>query len=202
LPIYLRGVIKIRKKWRYKMDFKLSENAKNVLLELAKKSVENRLVGKKSIEIGDLPDELKFDSGCFVTIHKGGRLRGCIGNFRDDVNILKNVAEMAQSAAFSDPRFAPVVQEEFSQLKFEISVLSPMTEIEDVETITVGRDGLYIIKGFNSGVLLPQVAVEHKWDKYTFLSQTCLKAGLAENAWESENTRIFRFEALIFGDAQ
>lgn len=182
------------------MDFELSESAKQELLTLAKKTVENRLNGVTGVEKYEVSDELNFNGGCFVTITKNESLRGCIGNFREDINIAKNVLEMAGSASSSDPRFEPLKKEELSEIKFEISVLSKMFEIDDIEEIKVGRDGLYIVKNLNTGVLLPQVAVAHKWDKETFLAETCRKAGLHGSAWKGENVRIFRFEALVFGE--
>jgi AmmeMemoRadiSam system protein A len=108
--------------------------------------------------------------------------------------------EMAAAAAFHDPRFRPLGEEELADLDVEISVLTPMQRVEKVETIEVGKHGLYIEKGRCRGLLLPQVAVEYRWDRTTFLEQTCCKAGLPPQAWKDPDTRIFTFTAEIFSD--
>jgi AmmeMemoRadiSam system protein A len=176
-------------------EFNLSNASKKFLLTIARISIET----KNKFEKNEIPEELNFKSGCFVTIHKYGNLRGCIGNFRE-IFIVENVYYMAQEAAYNDPRFPPLESNEFKEIDVEISVLSPMKKINDLNDIKVGRDGLYIRKGFNTGVLLPQVAVEYNWDKITFLSHTCMKAGLNQNCWKEEDTEIFKFEALIFSE--
>jgi len=176
----------------------LERISKLLLLRTARGSILSKL--NKTPQDGiEIPEELNFNSGCFVTLHLRGKLRGCIGNFRDDVNIIDNISQMATQAAFSDPRFAPVSKDEFSQCEIEISVLTPM-ELTTVEDITVGRDGIYIIRGESRGVLLPQVAVENEWDRDTFLSQTCVKAGLSPDAWQDSVAEIYRFQALIFSE--
>jgi len=105
---------------------------------------------------------------------------------------------MAEEAAFNDPRFTPVSKGELKDLDIEISALTPLRQIENVEEIEVGRHGLYIEKGFFSGLLLPQVATEYGWDRETFLEHTCLKAGLPRDAWKAEDTVISIFSADIF----
>jgi uncharacterized protein len=107
---------------------------------------------------------------------------------------------MSLAAAFHDPRFHPVNRDELKDLKLEISVLSPLREIVDVNEIEVGRHGLYIVKGVFSGLLLPQVATEYRWDRTTFLRETCRKAGLPPQAWKDEDVRIFVFSAEVFGE--
>jgi len=180
------------------MSSKLSREAKMFLLKAARNSIKSRLFGTLP-DIGEIPADLNFKSGCFVTLHLRKRLRGCIGNFREDINIVDNIMDMACQAAFSDPRFGPVSRDEFMMCDIEISVLSPMIPADEHE-ITVGRDGLYIIRGSNGGVLLPQVAKEHYWDRETFLEQTCAKAGLPKDAYKDKETAIFRFEACVFGE--
>lgn len=180
------------------MNFSLSREARLLLLKTARTSIRAKLYKEELPDI-DTPDELDFNSGCFVTLHLRGRLRGCIGNFRDDINIIENVSEMAVQAAFSDPRFGPVSRDELGMCEVEISVLSPMIPAK-AEEITVGRDGIYIVKGYNRGVLLPQVATEHHWDRETFIEQTCVKAGLGKDAWHQPDTKIYRFEALVFSE--
>jgi len=180
------------------MDFSLSRDSRLFLLKAARNAIRSKM---DSIvpETGDIPHELGFSSGCFVTIHLRGRLRGCIGNFREDINIVNNVSAMACQAAFSDPRFGPVSKDELGMCDIEISVLSPMIKA-CAEDITVGRDGIYIIQGSDRGVLLPQVATEYEWDAETFLSQTCVKAGLPTDAWKDPETEILRFEAIVFNE--
>jgi len=107
---------------------------------------------------------------------------------------------MAVAAAFHDSRFPSLKPEEVKDLTFEISVLSPLKRIKDINEIEVGKHGLYIIRGYNSGLLLPQVAVEYKWDRETFLQETCHKAGLPAQAWKDKETEIFIFSADYFGD--
>ncbi len=182
------------------MTFELTREARRLLLKIARQSIKSRQENQP-YEMDNLPNELNFNSGCFVTINLRNRLRGgCIGNFSDDTNIAQNVSDMACQAAFSDPRFGPVSKDELGMCEIEISVLSPMIKAT-AEEITVGRDGIYIIKGHNRGVLLPQVATERGgWDRVEFLEQTCIKAGLNSNAWKESNTEIYRFEALIFNE--
>jgi AmmeMemoRadiSam system protein A len=105
---------------------------------------------------------------------------------------------MAIQAAFHDPRFDPVTERELPDLEIEISVLTPMKRIKDVEEIEVGKHGILIERGFHSGLLLPQVATEYGWGRKTFLERCCLKAGLPEDAWKDEDTRICTFSAEVF----
>jgi AmmeMemoRadiSam system protein A len=181
------------------IEFNISENDKNYLLCIARKQIADKLKINFNKDCGKY-ENLNFNSGCFVTLHIDGNLRGCIGNFREDTNIIQNVKEMAISAAFSDPRFPPLESEEFNRINIEISVLSPMIKINSLNDIKIGRDGLYIKKGFYSGVLLPQVATEYNWSVEEFLSHTCVKAGLPSNYWQVNKLDIYRFEAVIFSE--
>ncbi|UOD35796.1 AmmeMemoRadiSam system protein A [Deferribacteraceae bacterium V6Fe1] len=181
------------------VDFNLTKKDKIFLLKVARESIQSKL-NDTYFNVQNIPDSLKFNSGCFVTLHLDGMLRGCIGNFREDVNIVENVAEMAVSAAFSDPRFPAVADiDELRQCEIEISVLSPMIPCSP-EDIVVGRDGIYIRKGYYSGVLLPQVATEHNFDRETFLTHTCYKAGLSGDCWKQPDVKIYRFEAVVFSE--
>lgn len=105
---------------------------------------------------------------------------------------------MALAAAFQDPRFSPVTRDEWDDLELEISVLSPLTKLDDPEKVRVGVHGLYLRKGSQGGLLLPQVAVEQGWDRETFLGQTCRKAGLPPEAWRDPDTDIYVFTAEVF----
>jgi len=131
--------------------------------------------------------------GAFATLKKRGQLRGCIGLIEGRKPLHETVEEMAQAAAFKDTRFRQVTEDELDGLDIEISALTPLRQIENVNEIEVGRHGIYIVRGYHSGLLLPQVATEYNWDSDTFLSQTCVKAGLPENAWKDTDTKIFIF---------
>jgi AmmeMemoRadiSam system protein A len=180
----------------------LTEKGKETLLEVAKKSIESRLKNESMPEFKSNDPALAEKRGAFVTIKKKGHLRGCIGYINAVKDLEATVKEMARAAAFNDPRFAPVTEGELPQLSFEISVLTPLKEIESMEEIVVGVHGLYITKGSFSGLLLPQVATEYQWDRKTFLEHTCQKAGLPPNSWKDKNTKIYVFSAEIFGDSK
>ena len=138
--------------------------------------------------------------GAFVSLHRRGQLRGCIGYIEAVKPLLQTVREMAPAAAFQDPRFRPLQADELADLEIEISVLTPLKLIKSTDEIEVGRDGLYIVRGLNRGLLLPQVATQYHWDRQTFLEQTCNKAGLPGDAWKDPGTQIFIFRAEIFAD--
>ncbi|RKY86111.1 AMMECR1 domain-containing protein [candidate division KSB1 bacterium] len=176
----------------------LSDKIKSDLIEIAKTSIEKSVKGEK------LPD-FKFDEpvmnekrGAFVTIKKSGKLRGCIGYVLPLFPLYETVLKAAKAAALEDPRFPSVSKNELKDLKIEISVLTPMKEIEDVNEIEVGKHGIMIKKGPYQGLLLPQVATEYNWDRKTFLEHTCLKAGLDMNAWRDKDTTILIFSAEVF----
>ncbi len=177
----------------------LTEEEKQELLKIARASIEAHLKGLPEPEFDVTSRGLLEKRGAFVTLHREGRLRGCIGVFESQKPLYRTVAEMALSAAFNDPRFPPLSPHELDSIDIEISALSPLREINDPNEIEVGRHGIYIIKGAHRGVLLPQVAVEHGFDRETFLDQTCLKAGLGPGCWR-EGARILVFEAEIFSE--
>ena len=108
--------------------------------------------------------------------------------------------DTATLAALRDPRFAPVAASELPKLEYEISVLSPLRRVLDIEQIKVGQHGLLMRNGDNEGLLLPQVPVEQGWDRQTFLEQTCRKAGMRSDCWKDEDTDIFMFTAVVFGE--
>ncbi len=138
-------------------------------------------------------------SGAFVTLEVGGDLRGCIGYPGSTQALDQVVAECAIAAATEDPRFSPLRRRELEALQIEISVLTPIEPVADVGEIEVGRDGLVVSEGRRRGLLLPQVAVEHGWDRNTFLAHTCLKAGLRADAWKA-GAQILRFQAEVFSE--
>jgi AmmeMemoRadiSam system protein A len=182
------------------VEKELTAKEKTTLLAIARKAIES-FVRTGTIAVEPREEKaLNVRSGCFVTIKQNGQLRGCIGNFQSEHPLFKEVAEMAVASASKDPRFYPMKEEDLDDFSLEISVLSPLSKVDDFEAIQVGRHGIYLEKGYYRGVLLPQVATEHGWDRETFLKQTCLKAGLATDAWQAEDAEIYTFSAQIFGE--
>ncbi len=175
---------------------------KKLLIDTVRIAIETKLAGKEAPASPELSEILKKERGAFVTLHKHGRLRGCIGYIEARRPLYETIKEMAMAAAFHDPRFPPLRREEWPAITFEISVLSPLREIQNIEEIEVGRHGLYIKQGRCSGLLLPQVASEYNWDRLTFLQETCCKAGLSSQAWREEAARIFVFSADIFSSEE
>jgi len=178
----------------------LSEKEKELLLKIAKNSIESAIKGKKPKNFNINSEVLRQKRGAFVTIEKHGELRGCIGFIYGIQPLYETVREAAKYAALKDRRFEPVTADELGDLKLEISVLTPLKKIENPNKVEVGKHGLYIRKGRQSGLLLPQVPVEQKWDRLTFLRHTCLKAGLSPDAWKEEDTDLFIFTAEIFSE--
>lgn len=179
--------------------FELTQQEKDYLKELVRISIMRELTGKGDSKPPEPPtDKLKQPLGAFVTLKIDGELRGCIGNVMGDGPLYITVARMAIAAAFEDPRFPALGLGEFEHLDLEISILGPVTECQDPDRIEIGRHGLIIRKGMRSGLLLPQVPVEWRWDRKTFLEHTCMKAGLPKNAWQDPNAQLFWFEAEVF----
>ncbi|MEA2064162.1 MAG: AmmeMemoRadiSam system protein B, partial [Gemmatimonadota bacterium] len=178
----------------------LSDKEKKYLLELARKYIVYAVTGGDRPPAEAVTPLLARNRGAFVTIKKNGALRGCIGYLEAIKPLVETVSEMAMAAAVKDTRFPPVSPGELDRLELEISVMSPIFEVTDPETIVVGRDGLIIGRGPYRGLLLPQVASEYGWDRETFLAQTCRKAGLPPDAWKQEGTRIEAFSAEVFGE--
>lgn len=177
----------------------LSPAEQSQLLKIAREAIIDAVTGRTARPKATANGNLLLKRGCFVTLHLHGRLRGCIGTFSADRPLHSVVREMAVSAATRDPRFYPVNADEIEDIRLEISVLSPLRKIDSIEEIQVGVHGLYIEKNLFHGVLLPQVATEQGWDRTTFLSQTCLKAGLDKDGWQSE-ADIYVFSAQVFGE--
>jgi len=181
--------------------FSLSDEEKSELLALARKSVEFAVEHKKAYEPTPSTSEaLNRESGAFVTLTKGGALRGCIGYTSAVKPLYMTVRDTATYAALRDPRFAPVSALELPLLEYEISVLSPLRRVTNIEQIKVGRDGLLMKNGESEGLLLPQVPVEQGWERQAFLEQTCSKAGMKRDCWKDENTDIFKFTAVVFSE--
>ncbi len=184
------------------MKEELNSEEKQALLALARAAIAKEMkLDHPQTKAPETP-ALSLKSGAFVTLHSRGKLRGCIGRFTSDDPITRTVEEMAGAAAFEDPRFPPLKPNELSDVDLEISVLTPMRQVDSPEEIQVGRHGIYIIKGLSRGVLLPQVATEQKWDRQTFLEHTCLKAGLDTDCWQDPKTEIYVFSAQVFSEKE
>lgn len=135
----------------------------------------------------------------FVTLHRHGELRGCIGHVERDEPLGRVIARVAVAAASADPRFPAVTASELPELEIELSILGPLEPIASPDEIEIGRHGLVVERGWHRGLLLPQVAPEWGWDRETFLAQTCHKAGLPRDAWKT-GAKVWRFEAEVFGE--
>jgi len=179
----------------------LSDVCRARLLEIARRSIEEYVRHGKRPKFEVPEAELHELGAAFVTLTHKGQLRGCIGYTEAFKPLYQTVSNCAISSATGDPRFPPVTAGELDEIEIEISVLSPLKKVENVNEIEVGRHGLMIEKGFRKGLLLPQVATEYGWDRDTFLAHTCLKAGLPPDAWQKGAT-IYLFSAEIFGERE
>lgn len=176
-------------------EFSASERA--LLLSIAHRSIEAATEGHRFVP--DSPGgQLAEPRGVFTTIYHHGRLRGCVGYIQAIAPLYLAVAETARSAAFADTRFEPVTHEELDGLELSLSVLST-PQLIDPAHVEVGRHGLLISQHGYRGLLLPQVAVEHGWDRETFLDETCHKAGLPVDAWR-RGAMVEAFTAEVFTD--
>ena len=194
-----RAVNKIERK-KVGVDLGLDNDEKKTLLEIVETVIESKATNKEVPEFDIKSHVLKEKRGAFVSLHKHGQLRGCIGNIHGNRPLYVTIEHMASAAAFEDPRFPPVTQEELKDLDIEISVLTPLKKIDNIQEIEVGKHGIYIEKGNRSGLLLPQIATARGWDRNSFLEQTCYKAGLPKNAWKDKDSRIHIFSADIFSE--
>jgi len=178
----------------------LTETEKKLCLQIARTTIAHKF--QLSPETLECPQNEVFQQkfGLFVTLHKNGDLRGCIGYIQPYMPLYEALQELAISAAFKDNRFPPLRKDEFDQIDIEISILSPLFLVNSTEEIEVGRDGIFLQGRYGSGLLLPQVATQYGWDTSTFLAQTCRKAGVSESALKDPQTKIFRFQAEIFGE--
>ncbi len=181
--------------------FSFSPKEKDVLIQLAKKSVETAVREQKMYEppASDFPT-FQQERGAFVTLTERGELRGCIGLTTAEKPLYLAVRDAAALAALRDPRFSPVDTAELPALQYEISVLSPFHHVLDFKDIRIGRDGLLMVQGRNEGIFLPQVPTEQGWDRKTYLEELGRKAGLSRQAWQEEDTDIFAFSAVVFGE--
>ena len=185
--------------WRYEPP-DLSTEERDRLLSIARESIAQYLTA------GTLPEprvgkpDLLRKSGAFVTLEIEGELRGCIGQIQARDPLYSTVQQSAVSAATQDPRFSPLSEDELGRVTIEISVLSPLKRVTDVEEIEVGTHGLLISAERGQGLLLPQVAAEEGWSRDEFLQAVCRKAGLPQGAWR-DGAALYTFTAIVFGEA-
>jgi AmmeMemoRadiSam system protein A len=190
------------------MSFTINDDEQKILLEQARESITAGLEGRKAVfpqtGLGE-DSNLKKPCGAFVSLHLNNALgerslRGCIGRMTANLPLIETVRLMSKEAAFGDPRFPPLRQEELSRCHIEISALSPMSPCPDPRQVKVGVHGLYLIRGGRSGVLLPQVPVEQGWNLNEYLDYICIKAGLPPGSYEAHDAQLFTFTAFVFGE--
>jgi len=187
-------------------DYKqITESDGEILVKTARKVVTEYLTTHKKLKLDDkIQTAYSYESGVFVTINDPSGLRGCIGYPLPDKKLFNALTDAAISAATEDPRFPPVKLSEIDKIIFEVSVLTPPIEIQVEDPldypkkIKVGKDGLIIKAGFNSGLLLPQVPIEYGWTEEQFLSHTCEKAGLSRDFWKNKEAQVLKFEGIVF----
>lgn len=179
------------------MPESLSDASRRYLIELARRSISLKLDNADLPRTPPTDPALLEPRGAFVTLKTMTKLRGCIGRMESDRPLWETVATMARASAFEDPRFPPVTKDELDGISVEISILTPFERLENPESLEVGKHGLLIEKGFNRGVLLPQVAVDHGWSAEEFLANVCLKASLPLDAWRHPEARLYVFSALV-----
>ena len=177
----------------------LTPNDQQRLLRHARRAIAARLDDRR-IEPPTSPGALGEPAAAFVTLRLGDRLRGCIGSVEGGEPLHEVVAHCAGDAATRDPRFPPLPPSELPAVRIEISVLTPFRRMADPAETVVGRHGVMVEQGPHCALLLPQVAEEWGWDRDTFLSQTCIKAGLPADAWQT-GAAVHTFEAQVFGEA-
>jgi len=177
--------------------FQLNKQDQETLLQIARDSVQAHLLGRELELPAILSEDLAQTRGAFVSIHLGANLRGCVGTIAPSLPLYQNVSDCAVAAASRDSRFKPIQASELPEAEFEISVLSPIEVVTEVESIEVGKHGLIVSRGNARGLLLPQVAIQHQWNREQFLGETCRKAGLPPTAWKQGAT-IQRFTAEVF----
>jgi AmmeMemoRadiSam system protein A len=178
----------------------LAEREKQLLLQIARSALTLGVANKPPLRNSPSEVFLQQPAGAFVTLHRRGRLRGCVGQLPGRDSLAAVVAHCACAAALEDSRFAPVTSAELSEIDIEVSVLSAPEDAK-LEAIEPGRHGLLVSRGMQRGVLLPQVASQFKWGAQRFLEETCVKAGLDRDAWKDPATRVQAFTAEVFSEA-
>ncbi|MFW6172399.1 MAG: AmmeMemoRadiSam system protein B [Elusimicrobiota bacterium] len=180
----------------------LNTEQKKKLLKIARNTIEEYVKNGEMPQIEVQDEQLKEKRGVFVTLHKNGELRGCIGHIMPEKQLYLAVREMAVQSSTKDPRFPPVTEDEIDELEIEISVLTVPKQVKSADEIELKRDGVIVKKGFKQGVYLPQVAEETGWSKEKFLSSLCYsKAGLQPDAWKNGSTQLLTFQADVFSES-
>ena len=187
-------------------DYKQITNEEGeTLVRTARKVVEEFLKSKNKIKLDEeFQRRFSYNSGVFVTLNDPKGLRGCIGYPLPDKKLYNALEDAAIAAATEDPRFPQVETQELDKIIFEVTVLTPPEEIlvndpnDYASKINVGKDGLIVKSGFSSGLLLPQVPVEYGWSSQEFLNHTCEKAGLPIDIWKNSQTKVMKFEGVVF----
>ena len=187
------------------MNFQnISDDDGTILVKMARTVVTKYLTNNTKIFDHDFKEKFSSNAGVFVTINDKSGLRGCIGFPFAMKKLSDALTDAAISASTEDPRFPSITQNELNNLVFEVTVLSDAEEIstsspeEIIQEVKIGRDGLMIEKDSQSGLLLPQVPVEYNWDVVDFLNHTCHKAGLPNGSWKDKDTKISKFQGIIF----
>ncbi len=180
----------------------LNEREQKSLLGIAQNTLEKYIRTGKVPEAKPLTPKLSEKRGAFVTLHERGELRGCIGYIEAVKPLFQAVSDMAVAASTEDPRFPAVEVRELDSIDIEITVLSPMRPVPSPDSVVVGKHGCVIRKGGRSAVFLPQVPVEQGWDRDTYLSELCRKAGLPRDAWKSPDAKLSVFTGQVFGEKE
>jgi AmmeMemoRadiSam system protein A len=178
---------------------RLSREEETALLDLARRAVAARLESRPLPRPADPPPRLLLPQGAFVSLHLGGKLRGCVGMVHAERPLVETIVACAAASATEDPRFDALDLSELEAVTIEISALDPPFHVADPTGIRIGVHGLLVTQGRRRGLLLPQVALDQGWDVGTFLEETCLKAGLPSDAW-SKGATVEAFSAQVFAE--
>jgi AmmeMemoRadiSam system protein A len=177
-----------------------SETDRRTLLRIARDAVAACVDGRPVVP-PSADGDLARAAGAFVTLRSHGELRGCIGHVEPDQALVEVVSQCAVAAGSADPRFPRITASELPEVEIELSVLGGLEPVTCLEEVEIGRHGLVAEMGRRRGLLLPQVATEWKWDRRTFVEQTCHKAGLRHDAWQ-HGAKLWRFEAEVFSEGR
>ncbi len=178
----------------------LTDQQKKKVLEIARETLNCYLSGRQLPPFVADDPVLQEKRGVFVTLKRGGELRGCIGYIQPIKPLAEAVRDIAIQSATADPRFPAVSHEELKEISIEVSVLTVPKKV-DAKDVVLGRDGVIVKKGYRQGVFLPQVADETAWSKEEFMDNLCLhKAGLPPDSWKNPNTEIHTFQAEVFAE--
>jgi AmmeMemoRadiSam system protein A len=175
-----------------------SDADRRLLLHIAREALTAHVCGRPIVDAAPTAGVVRL-AGVFVTLTESGVLRGCIGHVEPTVPLCHLVAHCAVAAGSSDPRFPAVTPSELAALDIEVSILGPFEPIGEIDEIELGRHGLMVELGRRRGLLLPQVAIEQRWDRQTFVIETCRKAGVPSSRWRRAGC-LWRFEAEVFGE--